>query len=550
MTTTTLPDHAASYKNVLSLLWRHGNQKALSALGLRKLFSHDDEDEQGGAGQRRAENFASDLEALGPTYVKIGQLLSAQADMLPEAYVDALSRLQDDVEPFPFTEAVEIIEHDLGMPIREAYAHIDSAPLAAASIGQVHKAITHEGIEVAVKVQRPGAEDQIERDLATLIHAAHAVDGVTGSRYRIVDALEQTRDLLRQELDYGMEADNFEAVRRLTKKYACLTVPRVIRPLCGERVLTMTYIEGAKVTALPPAQLEQIEGERLAEGMFHAYLDQMLVHGLFHADPHPGNILLTPSGRLAMLDLGLVGRVPPLMRDKLLQLLLAIAEGRGEQAAEIAIDIGEPSRDIDGAAFRQEISTLVMERYNATRERVKIGQVVMQIARVCGRYEVAIPTEVTLIGKALVHLDQLGAVLAPGFNPRRAIKRRLSRLLRQSLLKSVTPTAAADLLFELKRFAQSAPHRVNQVLDTLGRHDRGFKIDAIDEDRLINGFEKIANRITYGLVVASLYIGGAMVMNIEASGPEVGGVPVLAVLMLLAAAIGTVVIVVATWFNR
>jgi predicted unusual protein kinase regulating ubiquinone biosynthesis (AarF/ABC1/UbiB family) len=191
-----------------------------------------------------------------------------------------------------------------------------------------------------------------------------------------------------------------------------------------------------------------------------------------------------------------------------------------------------------------------MERHNATRERVKIGQVVMQIARVCGRNEVAVPTEVTLIGKALVHLDQLASVLAPQFNPRRSVKRRLSRLLRQSLLKSVTPTAAADLLFEAKRFVQGAPHRINQILDTLGRYDRGFKIDAIDEDRLISGFEKIANRITYGLVVASLYIGGAMVMNIEASGPELGGMPVLAILMLLTAAVGTVIILMGTWLNR
>lgn len=551
MPNASIPEHAVSYKNVLKLLWRHGNRSALESIGLR---SHVDEDESEEAvaelESARAESFAEDLEKLGPTYIKIGQIMSSQADLLPEPYVDALSRLHDDVEPFPFNEVAEIIEHDLKMPIKTAFAEIDTLPLAAASIGQVHRGVTHDGVEVAVKVQRPDAEQNIERDLSTLIHAGQVLDKMTGSKYRMTEALEETRLLLRQELDYRMEADNFEKLCGIVRGKKCLILPQVLRALSGDKVLTMTFVEGKKLTALSPAELDHVDGERLAESMFHTYLDQMLVHGFFHADPHPGNVLLHPSGKLAMLDLGLVGRVPPIQRDKLLQLLMAICEGRGERTAEIALEIGEPGRDVDGHGFRQEISSLVMIHHGSSRERLLIGQVVMQIARVCGQHGISIPTEVTLIGKALVHLDQLGSVLCPDFNPTKSIQRRLSRLLQKSLLKSISPTALADLLFEGKRFMQSAPHRLNQLMDTLGRHDRGFKIDAIDEDRLIDGFEKIANRITYGLVVAALYIGGAMVMNIENAGPSVWEMPVLSLVMLIAAAAGTVIIVMGTWINN
>jgi ubiquinone biosynthesis protein len=291
-----------------------------------------------------AEAFARDLEALGPTFIKLGQLLSTRADLLPPSYIEALSRLQDDLEPFPFLDVERVVGEELGVRLSKAFDEFDEAPIAAASLGQVHRAVMRGGREVAVKVQRPDVRERVLKDLDTLDDFASVFDRFTGSG-RNVDAvrvLEEFRRTLMAELDYREEARNMVTIADQLRDFERLVVPRPIDDYTTARVLTMDYVPGTKITAVSPVERTEVDGAALADEFFRAYLQQILLDGVFHADPHPGNVLLTPDHRLALVDLGMVGRLSPAIQQHLFALMLAIAEGRGDEAAT------EPSRSASG----------------------------------------------------------------------------------------------------------------------------------------------------------------------------------------------------------
>lgn len=537
MSIALAPANLKVYKNILGLIWRHGNREALNAIGLGKVAGAKDSDEQASA-----DSLADDLEALGPTYIKIGQLLSTQLDVLPPEYMEAMARLQDDIEPIPFPDLVPIIEHGIGAPIKSVFAEIDTNPIGAASLGQVHRGVLLDGRVVAIKVQRPGAPEQIAQDFDGLHHVASTLDGLTDERYNLVAMMDHTRQQLEAELDYRREASNLRQMSRLMEDEDRILIPKTIRGLGDDKVLVMDFMVGEKVTDLTPRRLDEIDGDVLASKIFTKYLDHILVEGFYHADPHPGNVLIDEQNKVLLLDLGMVGKLSPRFRERLTQLVLAIVDGRGDDVAETAIQMGDPHEGYDRDAFTRDIANLVLDSYNQSIDGMNIGSVVLKIASVCGQHHVKIPPQLSTIGRALLHLDELGQTLSPGFNPAAAIRKHTAPILWQDFWKALSPTAFFGEVFEIKRLAQQLPNRLNTIFDTLAREDRGFKIDAIDEDRLINGFEKIANRITYGLIIAALFIAGAMVMNIEDMPGQVFGAPVLSWIMFLAGTVGIILV--------
>jgi predicted unusual protein kinase regulating ubiquinone biosynthesis (AarF/ABC1/UbiB family) len=530
------PENLKVYKNILGLLWRHGNREILDSIGLGKLVS-DPDDEAGDA-----DGLADDLERLGPTYIKIGQVLSTQLDILPPEYMEAMARLQDNVEPLPFPEIQPLIEHGIGAPIKSVFREFDTNPLGAASLGQVHRAELLDGRVVAVKVQRPDAPEQIAKDFDALHHVAHTLDGMTEQRYNLEAMLDHTRHLIESELDYTHEAANLMTMRRLMSDEDTVIVPAAVRSLCSEKVLVMDYLDGEKLSELSPRRLDEIDGPGLAQTMFKKYLDHILVEGFYHADPHPGNVLIDAEGRILLLDLGMVGRLSPRFRERLTQLVLAIVDGRGDDVAETAIGIGNPQDGYDRDAFTRDISNLVLESYNRSIDGLRIGRIVLNIADICGQHHVQIPPELSTIGKALLHLDELGQTLDPTFNPAEHVRQHTLPILWQDFWKALSPTAFFGEVFEVKRLVQILPTRLTMILEQLARDDHGFKIDAIDEDRLIQGIEKVANRITYGLIVAALFIAGAMVAGIEDMPMEIAGLTILAWLMFLVGTLGIIFI--------
>jgi ubiquinone biosynthesis protein len=299
----------------------------------------------------------------------------------------------------------------------------------------------------------------------------------------------------------------------------------------------MEFVPGSKVTDLSPLRRTELNGDALGHDLIAAYFKQILVDGIFHADPHPGNVFITTDKKIALIDLGMVGRIAPVMQELLLKLLLAISEGKGEEAAELAIRMGDPIDGFNAKEYVRKVSQLVAQHQNSTVEQIDTGRVVLEITRTAGQAGIRLPAELTMLGKALLNLDLVARTLAPDFNPNEAIRRNASEVMRKRLMKTVSPANLFSTVLELNEFVQSFPSRVNRVLDRVADNQLSLKVDAIDEVTLIEGMQKIANRITLGLILAALIIGAAMLMRVETRF-RILGYPGIAMLLFLAAAMG------------
>ena len=538
MVVSLKPERLKRYKDVAMLLIKYGRSDLISAAGLEGSVLPDEIAAE--TETAPAEDLANDLEKLGPTFIKLGQLLSTRADLLPGPYLDALERLQDRIEPFPYEEVERIVSGELGVRISKAFADFEPVPLAAASLSQVHRATMRDGRAVVVKVQRPDIRELIVGDLEALGEMAHFLDEHTelGRRYEFDNMLVNLRKSLLRELDFTIEGNNLHVIGQNLAEFEEIVIPEPIDDYTTTRVLTMEYITGKKITALNPLRLLEIDGSLLAEELFSAYLKQFLIDGIFHADPHPGNVFLTDDNRIGLIDLGMVGRVTRSFQDNLLRLMLAISEGRGEMAAQAAIKMGEPKEGFDRATFERRITDLVAENSDAILSKMNAGKVTLEITRVSADCWFRLPPEFTMIAKALLNLDRVVYSLDTHFDPNSIIRERANEILQRNILKSVAPNNLLSGVVDLKEFAEKLPTRVNRILDAAGNNELRFKVDAIDEKVVLEGLQKVANRITLGLIVASLIVGAAMLMRVETSF-RIFGYPGLAMIFfLLAAAAG------------
>jgi ubiquinone biosynthesis protein len=519
--------HLARYKDLAVLLVKHARPgRAL----------HDELTDPTEA-KRDAERLATDLEAMGPTFVKLGQVLSTRADLLPPAYLDALSRLQSDVTPFPFADVERIIQAELNVRLSNAFASFEERPVASASLGQVHRAALRDGRPVAVKVQRPNIHDQIVQDMDVIEGMAQFADAHTeaGRRFGFADMVGEFRRSIMAELDYHQEASNLITLAENLADRSEIVVPLPIPDYCSGLVLTMEHVSGRSIGNLSQLGLTDLDGPRLARALFSAYLQQILIDGFFHADPHPGNVFVTDDGRLALLDLGMAARVDPDMQDRLIKLLLSVSEGHGKDAAEIAAEIGEKLENYDRDAFTREATELIVRNRGRAITEIQAGALIGELTRVSGMNGLRLPPELTMLGKALLNLDEVARKLDPAFDPNAAIQDETADLMRRKLLRAASPANIRSAAMEAKEFAERLPGRVNKVVDALAEGKLTLNIEGIDEQNIMRSVQKLANRLTTGLVVAALVIGAALLMRIETD-TRLFGYPALAIVLFLLAA--------------
>jgi len=530
------PQYLNRYKEIARLMLKYGNSDLVRNAGLEEALKDDDSLARQVKGT--AEELAADLERLGPAYVKLGQILSTRADLLPAPYLLALSRLQDNCEPISFAEVEKIIVSELGVKISKAFAEFDCEPLAAASLGQIHKAKMRDGREVAVKVQRPGVREQILQDLEIFAGVAefYVLHTDLGRKYEFDVMVDEFRKSLLGELDYRQEAQNLETLRRNVSEFELIVVPYAVDAYTTSKVLTMEYIKGKKVTCITNLERTELNGAPLAEQIFAAYLKQILVDGFFHADPHPGNVLLTDDEKkIALIDLGMVARLTPGVQKHLLRLVISISEGRADSVANIAVEIGEPRPKFDELSFRHKVSELVQTDLDANIARMKVGHVIVGITKAAGETGIRVPAELTMLGKAMLHLDEVGRSLDPGFDPNASVRRNAGHILEQRLVNEISPGHLLNTLIDAKDSLEKFPRNVNKIMDLAAQNQLSMKI--IDEPLLVDSFQKVANRITLGLVLAALIIGASNLMAVPTRF-TILGYPAIAILLFIMAAGG------------
>jgi predicted unusual protein kinase regulating ubiquinone biosynthesis (AarF/ABC1/UbiB family) len=358
-----------------------------------------------------------------------------------------------------------------------------------------------------------------------------------GQRYGVLGLIQEFRRNILDELNYKSEAANLATLGRNLAQFDRIAIPSAIDDLTRQRVLTMEYVRGRKITELSPLRHMEIDGVALAEELFQAYLKQILVDGFFHADPHPGNVFVTTDGRVALLDLGMVGRIPPSLQDHLLRLMLAVADGNGEEAARISIVMGTPLEGLwEEEKFVREVTELVSRFYGATARDIELGRVVIELTKIAATSGIILPSQISTLGRAFLALDQAGRTLDPEFDPNAAIRRHSSEVMQQRMLRNASPAAMFANLLELNEFVQRLPGRLNRVLDSVAENELEVGIRVKEEVWMMEGLQKISNRITVGLVLAALIIGAAMMMRVETPF-RIMGYPGLAILLFLAAAV-------------
>jgi ubiquinone biosynthesis protein len=485
------------------------------------------------------EQLVDDLERMGPTYVKLGQVLAGRPDLMPESYRKSLERLQDNVKPFPFEEVEKIIEQELGARISKLFSEFNSEPIAAASLGQVHEAKLRDGRPVVVKIQRPGIRPQIEQDFQVLTELSTTLDSHTkfGKRYRFGRMVEEFHLTIQNELNYEREAQNLITLGQNLQEFQNIQVPQPVMDYTTRSVLTMEYVSGRKITALTPLARLDIDGEALCEELFRAYLKQVLVDGIFHADPHPGNVFLTDEGRVALLDLGMVGHTAPQMQETLLKLLLAISDHDSDAVADLVIRSSEKNEEFNAAEFRRKISQLIAQTRDKGLAQIRVGESILQVTRNAAENGLYVPSELTLLGKTLLQLDEIGRILAPKWDPNASVRRNVDEFMSQRMQKDVSKGSILSTILETKSFVGGLPTRLNRIMDAVANNEVEVKVKSVDAKVVMDGMQKIANRITTGLVLAALIVGASLMMKVDTNF-HLFGYPGLAIICFLIAAAG------------
>jgi len=529
---------------ILRLLLRYRNSGVFSGMNLDARAVHDIPPEG------NPEQFVTDLESLGPTFVKLGQMLSTRPDMVPVEFATALERMQEKVAPIPVERIAQIIEQELGASVSKLFASFDPVPLGCASIAQVHRAQLHDGREVAVKVQKPEVAAQLRSDLDVLRSFALAADHLTqvGRRVRLRDWLNEFAKTLMQELDYQAEAENLQRFGQHLKPFKPLWVPQPIWDYCSHRVLTMELANGVRVDMIPDVRRTEEPMAPLAAALIRGYIDQIFVHGEIHADPHPGNLRVTPQGRLAIFDLGMVAHMPPRLRERLLKLLFAAVDGRGEEVADEIIGISTRLESFDEERYLRETGQMIA-RY-AANTSFSEGRVVLDLVRIATASGLRTPPELSLLGKALLNLETVCRLLSPDLDTRRIVEKQLQHVMRARLKKSLSAANLASEAMEIQQLLREGPRKMSDILALLAENRLQMKVTGLEESRLMENLQKIANRVSAGIVTAALILAAAMMMKVD-TGWHLFGYPAIAfTLMLIGVALGLGIILSALIFDR
>ncbi len=537
--------HVSRYRQILAALVRYGFGDLVDRLhishylelGLHLVGRRGDERV---AAHTRPQRVRMLLEELGPTFVKLGQVASTRPDLFEPEFIAELEKLCDDVPPFEFAEVRRIVESELGRPLEELFAHFDPQPLAAASIGQVHRARLADGAQVVVKVQRPGIHPVIRVDLEILEHLAGLIEQhVEEARsLRPRQIVREFARVIEQELDYEIERANLEHFARIFADDPTVHVPRVFRELSTSLVLTMEYVEGLNPLDEQALEAAGLDRKLLARRGAHSILRQIFEEGFFHADPHPGNMLALPDNVVGYLDFGMMGRLDRRQREEMAELIYGMSRFDAERttAALLRITEHEDDEELDRRALVRDIAGLLDLQVGTELGRIRIDDLTHRLLRLVSRHHLRIPPELVTMLKALATVEGIGAALDPQLN----MIELATPYVRWVLLARYSPTRLAGELFQtsgdIYDLLHELPGGVRELLKLAKRGGVRIDVEHRGFDKMIETHQRVSNRISFALVVAALIVGSSLLVASHMP-PMVYGIPVIGLAGFVAAGI-------------
>ncbi|MBI5166486.1 MAG: 2-polyprenylphenol 6-hydroxylase [candidate division NC10 bacterium] len=470
------------------------------------------------------------FEELGPTFIKFGQILSARPDLIPREFTLEFKKLQDEVPPFSFEEVRATIERELGHPLPETFPYFEEAPVAAASIAQVHHARLPSGEEVVVKVQRPGIERVIERDVSVLYTLASLLERyVPESRlYNPRGIVDEFAKAIRRELNFTREATAAERFRQNFQDFPAVYIPRVYWDQSTPRVLTMERVEGIPIDERGLLEVAGYDRARIAKNLADAFLRQVFEDGFFHGDPHPGNIFVLKGEGLALLDFGIVGRIDDDMKEIYASVFIALLDRDYDRLAEEILKVGLVSEEAAIKGFKGDLVDFVEPYYGRELAQIKVGRVISEAVELANRHRIKMPLDLVLLGKALLTIEGVARELDPHFNLLEVAAPYAKRLVRQRLSPERVGTDLFRLSKDYGELARVFPSQLRQVFNKILRDQVKVDFVHVGLENLIREMDRSSNRISFGLIIAALIVGSSLIM-LSGKGPTLLGFPLLGI---------------------
>ena len=453
------------------------------------------------------------LEELGPTYIKLGQILSTRPDLLPAEYIKELSKLLDAAPPVPTDAIVIQLEAELGAPVGELFAQFEPEPIAAASIGQAHRAVLPSGKPVIVKIQRPGVERVVEADLDLLSRQARFAESrlAIARDYQLVALLDEFSRTLRDELDYSNEGRNADRLRSNLEGDPRVTLPRVLWDLTSRRVITFEELHGIRLLDIELLQAEGHDLSSLAETVVDLYLKQVFVDGFFHADPHPANILVTKDG-IGLVDFGMVGYLTPKTRELLSDLLVSLVYQDVDQVAQTVVHLGAMNRPRDIGALNRDIHRLFMRYYGLALEEVRLDQALNDVMSIALRHRIHLPADLAVLARTAAVLEGVARQLDPALVVAEQARPFVRQMVRERLSLKYLVGRAVRTVRDVEQLVQVLPGRLDALSSQLEQGEMTVGVDLRRLQSVLAKLDRVANRLSFSVLVAALIIGSGLII--------------------------------------